>query len=343
MIKRISDFLEKLLAQIDHRQKKILEKRYGLENGEKQTLQTIGVYFDITRERVRQIEEQGIKKIKSFLDAEKTIFPDCVLTVKDYLDAAGGLRRDDLFIQDLKHLLTISGEKWPEIFEWKLKFLLAFNDEIKFAEPNEDFYGFWHSNEEIRERALKIIREFYNLCEKAGRQKIIVQKTHLNRIKYLAEIDYLALSKKFGLNIFGDFGLNFWPEIRPRVVGDKAYLILKKYGEPLHFRDLTAEINRLNFDGKKAHPQTVHNELIGDERFVLVGRGIYGLAEQGYLPGTAREVLIRILRQRSPLSFSRIVQLTRKERFLRENTILLNLQNKHYFQRLPDNRYTLVN
>lgn len=342
MIKEINDFIENLLTRLESRQKKILEKRFGVENGERQTLQSIGVYFGITRERVRQVEGQGIKKIKSLLAAKKIIFPEQAMFVKNYLDAVGGIRREDLFARDLKYLVSSSGEKWLNFFDWKLKFLFSFTDGIRFVEPDENFYGFWHSNDEAREKALKTVKEFCHLCQSAGRQKIIVQKTHLNRIQSLTEIGYLALSKKFGLNVFGDFGLSSWPEIRPRIVGDKAYLVLKKYGRSLHFRELAAEINRLGFDAKKAHSQTVHNELIGDERFVLVGRGVYGLAEQGYLPGTAREVLIRILRQRGPLSFPRIIQLVQKERFLRENTILLNLQNKHYFQKLPDNRYAFI-
>ena len=124
--------------------------------------------------------------------------------------------------------------------------------------------------------------------------------------------------------------------------GRAIYLVLKKVVQPLHFRELTQKINDLKFDQKKAFPQTVHNELIRDERFILVGRGIYGLREQGYEPGTAREVLVRILKKHGPLNTQKIIQLVQQERFLRENTILLNLQNKRYFQRLPDNRYTLI-
>lgn len=343
MVKEINNFVENLLSQIEPRQKKILEKRFGIENGEKQTLQAVGALFGITRERVRQIEDQSLKKIKSLLTTEKTIFADWTTFVKNYLQAAGAIRRDDLFIQDLKYLALSPGEKWLNFFDWKMKFLFTLNNEPKFSEPDENLHGFWYLNEDARKKALETIKKYQIFFQKAGQQKIVIQKEHLNHIQDLSEIGYLALSKNFGLNIFGDFGLNSWPEIHPRIVGDKAYLVLKKNEEPLHFKELANKINSLRFDAKKAHPQTVHNELIGDNRFVLVGRGIYGLAEQGYLPGTARDVLTRILRQHGPLNFSRIIQLVKKERFLRENTLALNLQNKRYFQKLPDKRFALIN
>ena len=69
----------------------------------------------------------------------------------------------------------------------------------------------------------------------------------------------------------------------------------------LNFREISEAINRTNFVGRAAHPQTVHNELIKDPRFVLVGRGIYGLSEHGFKPGIAREIISQILKEEGPL------------------------------------------
>ena len=49
------------------------------------------------------------------------------------------------------------------------------------------------------------------------------------------------------------------------------------------------------FFNKKAHVATTHNELIKDPRFVLVGRGLYALAEWGYMSGVVRDVIKKIL------------------------------------------------
>jgi len=338
MVKELDNFIDGLLSNLEKRQREILVERYGLKDGESKTLQEIGDSFGITRERVRQIENQGMDKLRTLLDekqVDKLIDP-----AKVHLASSGGLRRDDLFIQDLKHLTA--KENWPNFFDRKLRFLFVLNGEPKFSESDDQLHDFWYLSEDTRKKALKKIEEVYDFCKKSGQDKIIGQKIHLTRFSNLPAINFLSLSKNFDVNVFGDFGLSHWPEINPKVISDKAYLVIKKHTQPLHFREVTEKINKLEFDKKKAYPQTVHNELIRDNRFVLVGRGIYGLREQGYEPGTAREVLSRILKKNGPLNIEKIIELVQKERFLRENTILLNLQNKRYFEKLPDNRYALI-
>src|SRR3989338_7120196 len=117
----------------------------------------------------------------------------------------------------------------------------------------------------------------------------------------------MAISKSLDKNVFGEFGLASWAEIHPRGVRDKSYLVLKKEGKPKHFREITQLINDARFSPRKAHVQTVHNKLIKDNRFVLVGRGIYGLSEWGYEPGTVKEVIASLLRKEGPQSKENIV------------------------------------
>jgi len=150
---------------------------------------------------------------------------------------------------------------------------------------------------------------------------------------------YLGISKKICANSFGDIGLAEWPEIKPQTVRDKIYLVLKKGGEPLHFESIAKSINEVKLDKSIALAPTVHNELIKDERFVLVGRGTYALKEQGYEPGTAREVIQRILKRQGPLHIHDVMKHIQKQRFFKPNTVLINLQNKDYFERLKDGRY----
>src|SRR3989344_4735689 len=66
-------------------------------------------------------------------------------------------------------------------------------------------------------------------------------------------------------------------------------LVIRKHGSPIHFRDVAKQI--MVMFKKKAHVATTHNELIKDPRFVLVGRGLYALAEWGYAPGIVRDVI----------------------------------------------------
>ncbi|MCX6798171.1 MAG: DNA-directed RNA polymerase subunit delta [Candidatus Falkowbacteria bacterium] len=80
-------------------------------------------------------------------------------------------------------------------------------------------------------------------------------------------------------NKYGDWGLADWKEIKPKTINDKIYLVLKNQGEPMHFTEIAKKINEVKFDQKTANAATVHNELILDNRYVLVGRGVYGLRE----------------------------------------------------------------
>ena len=85
--------------------------------------------------------------------------------------------------------------------------------------------------------------------------------------------------KNLEQNKYGEWGIADWQEIKPKTVNDKIYLILKHSGKPLHFTDIAKKINEIKFDHKNANAATVHNELILDNRYVLVGRGTYGLKE----------------------------------------------------------------
>jgi len=145
----------------------------------------------------------------------------------------------------------------------------------------------------------------------------------------------LEISKKIQKNSEGFFGLKEWPEINPKGVKDKAFLVFKKEQKPLHFAQVAQLID-------SALPQTVHNELIKDPRFILVGRGIYALREWGYEPGMVKDVILNILKQaKNPLSKEEILQKTLKQRLVKQNTVFLNLSNRKYFLRTGDGRYKI--
>jgi RNA polymerase primary sigma factor len=62
--------LQKLLAQIDEREAKVLRMRFGLDEGEAMTLKDIGARIGLTRERVRQIQDEALKKLNALLEAD---------------------------------------------------------------------------------------------------------------------------------------------------------------------------------------------------------------------------------------------------------------------------------
>lgn len=145
---------------------------------------------------------------------------------------------------------------------------------------------------------------------------------------------YLSISKLIKQNPYGEFGLVTWPSIKPRGVKDKAYAVLAKSGKPMHFREVAGAISKSGWSPKRAHPQTVHNELIKDPRFVLVGRGLYALTEWGFEPGTVSDVITGVLKiAKKPLSKDDITKRVLAQRFVKPNTVFLNLQNKALFRK----------
>ena len=153
---------------------------------------------------------------------------------------------------------------------------------------------------------------------------------------------YLSISKLIKQNPYGEFGLVSWPTIRPRGVKDKAYAVMARAAKPMHFRDVAAAISKSGWSNRRAHPQTVHNELIKDPRFVLVGRGLYALSEWGYTPGTVSDVIASVLKAaKRPLSKDEVSKRVLDARMVKPNTVFLNLQNRDLFRKTPGG-YTLA-
>ena len=126
---------------------------------------------------------------------------------------------------------------------------------------------------------------------------------------------WLSMSKTISKNPLGEWGKASSPNVHTRGVKDYAFLVMRKHGSPMHFREVADAISKTF--GRKTHYATCHNELIKDPRFVLVGRGLYALAEWGYKTGIAREVISDILKREGPLSKDDVVERVMKERYFK--------------------------
>src|ERR1035438_7791288 len=134
-----------------------------------------------------------------------------------------------------------------------------------------------------------------------------------------------------------------WPMVNPKNIRDKIYVILKENGKHMHFNEISAAIKDSDFKRKDVTTQAVHNELIKDKLFVLIGRGIYALKEWGYNKGTVADIITEVLKQANePLHRDEIVKRVLKSRFVKETTILLNLQGKPQFKRVAKATYALA-
>ena len=62
--KEILEQIDELLRELTDRERQVLELRFGLKDGRPRTLEEVGKYFDVTRERIRQIEGKALTKLK---------------------------------------------------------------------------------------------------------------------------------------------------------------------------------------------------------------------------------------------------------------------------------------
>jgi len=338
----VDQLISQLLAGVNSRQREIITSRYGLAVGRPLTLAKIGEKHGVTRERIRQIEALGLGLVRAKLVSGK--FADLIADFKTYFRKFGGVRRASLVYDHLKSVIGSAGKNSDQRFF----FLLEGTGQFHYHPEDNSHYAFWYVSESDVETAQDFIRKLTGFLQEKKTELVSggdLSQVLARAIKALGQArplaeNYIAISKKFTTSPYKDFGLTDWPEIYPRTARDWAYLVLKKERRPIHFTELTGAINGLR-PGRVANPQTVHNELIKDQRFVLVGRGIYGLLEFNLIPGTAREVITHIINKHGPMGSRNIVQRVLEQRIFKENTLLLNLQNKKFFQRLDDGRYTV--
>lgn len=336
------------------RTKEVIVRRFGLGDGRRQTLEAIGRDHSITRERVRQIEENGLTHLKHPKVKEK--IQPLLEALQEHLAQHGELKREDHLYDELTYICYPVKEierlkeagNISDLDRCRSAFylILTLGDNFDRLPENDSLYSVWTSNKNSVKTAKKAID---SLVKHLNAKKEVLPKDQLlaaakslfPELSAKAIYSYVDASKLIEQNHLGHFGLAHWPEISPRGVKDKAYIILKNGGKPLHFSEVTAKINEILPSGRPAYVQTVHNELIKDKRFVLIGRGLYALAQWGYEPGTVAETISQILKVSGPLVKEELIEKVLQKRLVKENTVLINLQNRKLFERDEQGRYAV--
>lgn len=331
--------VKRLLGEVSERAREVLTLRFGLgSSSSRETLESIGERWGITRERVRQIEAAAIEAVRasSAFKEAKTSFNE----LADYIESLGAIVPEEHLLDGLA-----SDEKGRNRF----RFLLVVGSEFYRERETDEFYARWHVNHAT---AKKVHQALSSLYASLSDEDVLHESDLFKRfITELKEIDtayrneevlkrWLALAKNISSNPLSEWGRAHAPAIRTKGIRDYAYLVIKRQGAPMHFREVANAITSLF--AKKAHVATTHNELMKDERFVLVGRGLYALTEWGYKPGVVRDVIRDILRAQGPLSREEVLTEVKKVRYVKDNTILVNLNDPKHFKRNKEGRYALA-
>lgn len=328
---------KELLAGLPERTRKVLTDRYGLSpKGESRTLDAIGKEYGITRERVRQIENHGLTVVRE--SETYAAQAEALEDLKRVLHALGGILAEETI---LEHLPKGESDRNHIIF------ILTVGHHFNDRREDANFKTRWHVDEtlaEAVERALTNLHESIETHQLTPEEEFIeLFAKHLRQEGIKSRppeilVRWLSISKRVGKNPLGEWGRTESPHVRIKNTRDFAYLTLKRHGSPMHFTEVAKSIQKL-FE-REAHPATTHNELIKDGRFVLVGRGLYALKEWGYEPGVVREVIKGILNRDGALNREEIIERVKRERYVKDATIVVNLQNP-MFVRLPDGKYSL--
>lgn len=342
----IEDRLKQMLEILPERDREIIQSHFGLFGSPFATLEEIGSRFSITRERVRQIERSSIAELKKSNAYDRLIkpFEDGIVQILE--ESGGAMEERQLFAE-------VFGKNFNKLGNIPLFVFGELLTRAEVIDPDKIVQKGWRlklSSWEFMENSLaafeQTVKEVGKPMDQDSLMTAIKQSAfysaHANQLADRVILSLVFLSRRIRMNPFGLWGMSDWNEIIPKRMSDKIYLAMKKVGKPMHFRDIARTINGFKFDQKVAHPATIHNELIVNKKYVLIGRGIYALREWGYEPGVVADVIVEILSEKGALSREQIVTEVFKKRQVKVATIHLALTNKSKFQKLPSGKYALI-
>jgi len=330
---------KRLLSVLSDRGRDVVIKRYGLDDTAKRlTLEGIGKKYGITRERVRQIENHSIANIRKSKDyaKERPAFDQ----LREFVESLGGVISEEDLLNHVSRDKSVQNH---------IHFMLVIGEEFTKEKEDEDFKHRWYVDKDL---AAKIHGSLKKLYSNLGDDELVIEADMIDSfLEYVKDVSaqyktdevtkrWLSLSRKVGKNPLGEWGKTDSSNVNAKGMRDYAFLVIRKHGSPIHFKEVAKAIT-LYFN-KKAHVATTHNELIKDPRFVLVGRGLYALAEWGYLSGVVKDVIKKVIEKNGPLPKEKIIEKVLKERYVKENTILVNLQNPKFFTKDKEGKYSLA-
>jgi len=321
------------------REREIISRRFGL-SGHKETLEQIGDMLSVTRERVRQLEKAILIRLR--IAASEDRIPELAAAEKVItrnLTEMGRVARISSLAERIYEGEVTPAQRAGLAFLGSISSNLTIVDESDkyFAALGIESYGDEKSIRKRVDAVLDVIK-----TEKSP-MTLDQLDEKLDGYEHPSHIEAVASISKLLATLGGLWGLAKWPTVNPKNIRDKIFVVLEERKEPMHFAEIASSIAASSFKRKDVTVQAIHNELIKDRRFVLIGRGIYALDSWGFVKGTVADMIDKVLKEAGePLSREEVVRRVLKVRKVKETTILLNLQNKALFTRVGKNTYKIA-
>ncbi len=320
------------------REREIISRRFGL-SGQKETLEQIGELLNITRERVRQLEKAILVRLR--IGAEEGQIAELAaaekLIIRNLTELGRVARTTDLADR-------LYGHKASAAERAKLTFIASISKSLTALDENDLYYSAIGIAEYGDAKTVHAkVDEIVDIIKKHKEPMTIDQLDEVLDYEHPDHIKAIASISKLLASLNGVWGLAKWPTVNPRNIRDKIFVVLEAKKEPMHFSEIADAISKSEFRRKNVTIQAIHNELIKDSRFILIGRGIYALSSWGYTRGTVSDIIKHVLKEAGePLTREEIVKRVLRARKVKETTVLLNLQNKQFFAKVDKDTYTLA-
>lgn len=341
---KLRDIVNSLLIVLSQKEKHIIENRFSLNGHPKATLEKIGKEFNVTRERIRQIEKNALRKLqRNVVNTDLAVLNEFARLI---LDRCDGVCEENKMVNEVLKM-----SKHPDVVDTSsAKLSISLDKSVEKVNNTINFRPHWKRSGISHDVLKRVCDHAYGLLKK--RDDVLEMDKFLKMVKEKFMKDVVATSRFIHSALDLDrrikivpegVGLSLWRHINPKTLRDKIYFILRHEKKPMHYVDISNRIAGSSFDRKIVNVQAVHNELIRYPQFILIGRGIYALDEWGYTSGTVADVITEILEEaKKPLSREEVVDGVLKRRQVKKITILLNLKNKPQFERVGRDKYKLV-
>lgn len=326
----------------------VLFKKFGLTTGKEIPLQKIGEVYGLTRERVRQIENQGLMRFRRLIIWNEK-YLKVIEEAKKILDTNGGFLIEDELIAKLlnKGIGKFNAQE--------LKMIVVSDFDIYYLKRNKKIRKGFYLDPIFEDLLTDIAEHVVSYFTKLGQATDLYEFVDKLKAKYASAYDHINYlhNNLFYTNFFksikgistfyGKIGLDVFTEVNPRTIKQKIQYILRRINKPLHYQEMASKVMEW-FPDKAVKVNTVHNELVKNNTiFVNMGLGIYGLKEWGYEWGTVKEIIERVLNKADrAMSIKDIQKEVLKEKMISPNTIVLTLQKyKNLFERVDKGIYQL--